>query len=276
MIPPLLKVLVEHHSIRGEMGLLWWKDVAGYLIAGTRWGDGAVDNPVNQALGRWMHGSWWVALGVWMGFVVAGARLMWREGGVWRVMVWAAPASVVVAWALMARKGNFLNHWYVLHAVPWVVLMMAAGAVKLMERKRMLGPVLLAVALLVPGRVAWALRTLPKQHEREPVVEALGAIYPGEGTTGPRPLLGAFWCNSGLYHPEVVTLRDVSVLEAMMKRSREEGRPLYVCFSHRAIAVANDPELVRAVEDEAVFEKVAVYHGQEESQFSSYLVRLRR
>lgn len=275
MIPPLLKVLEEYESIRGEMGLMWWKDVAGYLIAGTRWVDGAVENPVNQAMGRWMSGSWWGALLVWMGFVGVGVGVMWRTGGIWRVMAWAAPASILLAWALMARKGNFLHHWYVVHAVLWVVMAMTASVVKLTERRRLLGPVLLGVALLVPGRVAWALRTLPKQHEREPVVEALGAVYPGVGKTEPRPILGAFWCNSALYHPEVVTVPDVATLEELKGRARAEGRPLYVCFSHRGVAVKNDPALVKAVEDEAVFEKVATYFGQDESQYSMQLFRMR-
>ena len=275
MIPPLLKVLEEHHSIRGEMGLIWWKDVAGYLVAGTRWIDWDPENPVNQAVGRWMRGSWWVPLILWLGFMGFGVRAMWREGGVWRVMAWAAPVSIGLAWALMARKGNFMNHWYVLHGVPWVVLAMSASWVKLTERKRLLGPVLLGVALLVPGRVAWALRTLPKQHEREPVVEALGAVYPGVGKTEPRPILGAFWCNSGLYHPEVVTIRDEANLEELKGQARAEGRPLFVCFSHRGVAVNYNAGLVKAVEDETVFEKVATYFGQEESQYSMQLFRMR-
>jgi hypothetical protein len=275
MIPPLLKVLEEHHSIRGQMGLRWWKDVAGYLIAGTRWVDEAVDNPVNTALARWLNGGWWVALVVWLGFLISGMRLLWESGGVVRLVAWAAPVSILLAWALMARKGNYLNYWYVLHGVPWVVLVIGAAGAKLVEMRRIVGPVLLLVGMLIPGRVALAFRSLPKQHERTPVIEALGEAYPGKGKTEPRPLLGAFWCNSNLYHPEVVVLRDEPALLQLVKQARKEARPLFVCFSHRAVAIRYNKELVRAVEDAAVFEKVAVFHGLEESQYAVQLFKLR-
>jgi hypothetical protein len=275
MIPPLLRVLEEHDSIRGEMGLRWWKDVAGYLIAGTRWVDEAVENPANLALSRWVQGGWWAALVLWLMLMVGGLRLLWKEGGVVRVMAWAVPASLVLAWGLMSRKGNFLNYWYVLHGVLWVTLVIGAAGVKVVELRRTLGPVILLAGLLIPARVAFALRLLPKQHERTPVIEALGAVYPGIGKIEPRPLLGAFWCNSNLYHPEVVWLRDEKMLMQLIKQAHEEARPLFVCFSHRGAAVEHDPALVRAVENEAVFQKVATYFGLEESQYTAQLFMLK-
>lgn len=276
MIPPLLRVLEEHGSIQGQMGLRWWRDVGGYLIAGTRWVDEVPQNPVNQALARWVGGGWWLALVVWLGLMAGGLRQLWKAGGVVRVMAWAAPASVLLAWALMSRKGAYLNHWYVLHGVLWVALVLGAGAARLVELRRVIGSVLVLAGLLIPGRVAAALRNLPKQHERTPVIDALGAVFPGIGKTDPRPLLGAFWCNSNLYYPEVVVLRDLAGLEQLIQKARQEARPLYVCFSHRGSALHYNKDLLSAVEDAAVFEQVAVYHGQEESQYSSQMYQLRR
>lgn len=276
MIPPLLKVLEEHGSIQGQMGLRWWKDVGGFLFAGVRWVDEVPNNPVNLALARWVGGGWWLALLAWLGLMVGGLKQLWKAGGVMRVMAWAAPVSVLLAWALMSRKGAYLNHWYVLHGGLWVALVLGAGAAWLLEMKRVIGSVLLLAGLLIPGRVSAAFRTLPKQHERAPVMEALGAIYPGTGKTEPRPLLGAFWCNSNLYHPEVVVLRDLAGLEQLIQKARLEARPLYVCFSHRGLALHYNKELIGAVEDAAVFERVAVYYGQEEDQYSSQLYQLKR
>ncbi len=276
VIPQLLKVLDSHDSIRGIMGAPWWRDVAGYLLAGARWGDGDPANPVNQALSRWIGApGWTAALLCWLALLATGAVALWRRGGLPRVLLIATPAALLLAWFLMARQGNFLNHWYLLYAVPCVVLALGTGAAWWLQRSRTAGLLLTLAALLVPGRVALAYRGLEKQNERGPVLEALGAAYPGAGKTAPRPLLGAFWCNSNLYHPEIVVLRGETDLQTLIDRARRESRPLYVCHSHRPYALRHSPELMKRVEDTAEFEKIRVFHGQEESQSALHLFRLR-
>jgi hypothetical protein len=276
MIPQLLLVLENFDSIRGVMGLTWWKDVGGYLMAGTRWVDADPANPVNQALSRWV--GWTPFAGAvvcWCLVMSVGMLALGKAGGVMRVLVWATPAALVLAWFLMSRKGNFLNHWYVLFAVPCVVLALGAGAVRLGRWQRGVGWLVVLGALMVPGRVAVALRGLEKQNERGPVIDVLGATYPRNENVTVRPLLAAFWCNANLYHPDVFVVRETGDLEAVMAKARSEGRELFVCFSHRGPALKSNPDLVSKVEDERVFNRVKWYYGQEESQFTMHLFKLR-
>ncbi len=276
LIPQLLKVLETHHSIHGVMGANWWRDVAGYLIAGARWGDADPGNPVNQALSRWITQPLWLAaFGLWLLSLAAGMAVFWRRGGLLRLQLLVTPAALLLSWFLMSRKGQFLNHWYVLYAVPWLVLALGVGALWWWRRSRLAGAAVLLGALLVPGRVALAYRHLEKQNERGPVLTALGAAFPQPGKTTPRPLLGAFWCNSNLYHPEVVPLVDEAALENLIEQARRAARPLFVCHSHRALALRHSAGLMRLLEESGQFEKVREFYGQEEQQNTLHLFRLR-
>lgn len=277
ILPQLLRVLETHDSIHGVMDAAWWRDVAGYLIAGTRWGDADPENPVNQALARWIGQPLWLAsLLAWFALLAAGLTLVWRRGGVPRLQLIATPAALLLAWFLMTRKGNFLNHWYLLYALPWVALALGAGVIWWMQRHHASGLVLALLAALVPGRVALTFRHLEKQNERGPVLAALGAAYPGKGVIEPRPLLGAFWCNSNLYHPDVVVLAEESALRTMMEQARSEKRPLFVCHSHRPFALRHSAGLMSLVENANLFERERVFYGQEESQNTVFLYRFRQ
>ncbi len=276
ILPQLLKVLETHDSIHGVMGAGWWRDVAGYLIAGVRWGDADPGNPFNQALSRWItQPLWLVCLLAWLLLLSAGLRALWQRGGLPRLHVLATPAALALAWALMARKGNFLNHWYVLYAVPWVVLAQGAGIIAWLRCHRLAGIALALLAALIPGRVVLAYRHAAKQDERGPVLEVLGATFPREGKTEARPLLAAFWCNSNLYHPEVIPLPDAAALQPLIEKARAEQRPFFVCHSHRPFALRYSTDLMRLIEDSPLFEQARVFFGQEENQNTVHLYRLR-
>lgn len=275
LLPQLFKVLETHESIHGVMGARWWWDVAGYLIAGTRWIDADPENPFNPAFSRWITQPFWLlCLTLWLLLLVTGLQALWRRGGLLRLQTLAAPGALLLAWAMMTRQGNYLNHWYLLYTLPWLALVQGAGAVSWLKAQRLAGIALLLLAALVPIQVALRHQERPKQDERAPVLEALGAAYPAPGKSAPRPLLGAFWCNSNLYHPEVLPLRDAPALERLMEKARHERRPLFVCHSHRGLAVRYSADLMRLLEDGRLFEKVRDFPGLEESQNTLHLFRL--
>ena len=275
MLPQLMKVLETHHSIQGVMGTRWWRDVAGYLIAGTRWVDADPENPFNPALSRWITQPFWLlCLALWLAIFATGLRALWRRGGLLRLQTIATPIALLLAWGLMTRQGNFLNHWYLLYALPWLALTLGAGTVTWIQHQRLGSLAMVLLAGLVPLQVALVHREHPKQDERAPVLEALGAAFPHPGKSSPRPLLGAFWCNSNLYHPEVLPLRNAAALESLMERSRRENRPLFVCHSHRPLALQHSADLMSLLEDATRFEKVRTFPGLEESQNTLHLFRL--
>ena len=278
LVPQLLEVLEQHDSIRGTMGLGWWKDVAGYLMAGVRWIDGNTTSPVNLALSRWAGAPvGTAAITSWLIVMVSGVVVVMRRGGVARLLLLATPLAVGLAWALMARRGNYLNHWYLLYAVPAVVTALGTGMAALMTRGRGLGGLVVVLGLVLPGSLAWSWRGLPKQEERAPVWAVFGASYPraADINRDQGPMLAAFWCNATLYHPAVVALRDRVALEALMARANSEDRELHVCFSHRGPALQHDPDLIQHVERSGLFEQAGLFWGQEESQFNMHWYRLK-
>lgn len=287
-IPQLLRVLNEWDSIKGGMGAAWWTDVGGYLIAGCRWLDGQPDNPLNVTVSRILASHPWtmIFVAVNIGILIFGSVRLIRLGGAPRLMVIAVPLSIVLAWALMSRKGNYLHHWYLVYALPWLFCAMGTGldaVFSLIEKRfpRPRGLVLqlaAAVWALTPSAyVGWQFRTLGKQDERAAVIAVRGAVYPHYQKTehGSKPLIGAFWCNSVIYDPLSVIIREPEDLETLVQRSKNEYRPLYVTFSHRSFAESFLPDVVKRMENRAEFEPSGVFYGQEEAQFTSYLFRLR-
>ena len=286
-VPQLMRVLNEWQSIRGKMGFEWWREVAGYLLAGCRWLDSQPDNPVNLAVGRLLttRPALWLLVAGFVGVVLIGVARLIRRGGAARILMIATPTAFVLGWALMSRKGNYLHHWYLVYALPWLFCALGVGLEALFEKieRRLPKPVgLLSQVVLVSAVLAlptWAARgwmSYGKQDERAAVIAIRGAVYPHYkqgGGAGERPLHGAFWCNSVVYDPLGVVLHSVEDLQKLISRAKAEKRPLFVCFSHRPSAQTFSPELLQQVEGSGDFEQQAVFYGQEEPQFTSYLFR---
>ncbi len=286
-VPQLMRVLNEWQSIRGKMGIEWWREVAGYLLAGCRWLDSQPGNPVNLAVGRLLttRPALWLLVAGFVGVVLIGVARLIRRGGAARILMIATPTAFVLGWALMSRKGNYLHHWYLVYALPWLFCALGVGLEAFFEKveRRLPKPVgllsqvaLVSAVLALPTWIAWRWTSLGKQDERAAVIAIRGAVYPyykqGIGA-GEQPLFGAFWCNSVIYDPLGMVLHSVDELQNLIGRARAEKRPLFVSFSHRPSAQSFSPELLRMVEEGGEFEQQAVFYGQEEPQFTSYLYR---
>jgi hypothetical protein len=225
-----------------------------------------------------------IALSV--GFAIFGSIRLIRMGGAVRLMVIATPLSVFLAWLLMSRKGNYLHHWYLVYALPWLFCATGAGLDSAFSRIEKHFPrpfrfgvmAALVAAVVAPSAiVGWQFRSLGKQDERAAVIAVRGAVYPHyrQNKEGVAPLLGAFWCNSVIYDPLSIIIREPADLQTLVKRAQTEHRPLYVTFSHRSLAQSFLPDVVKRLEMGEEFELSATYFGQEEGQFTGYLFRLK-
>jgi len=278
ILPELLQILKENPAFRGKMGWRWWQDVGGFLYAGTRWLDHAPDNPDNQALIRWITAPWWwPSLAAFGLCAVVGTGRMWTARGLWRLLAVGTLVGVWLAWGLATIQGNYLNLWYLFFAMPWLIVALALGWQALSGRlPSWLAAVVLVILVAPQSVVAWRFRHLPKQHERAPVELARGARYPHYLTTpkGSEALTAGFWCNANLYDPEMVTLRTMGELDALVQKARREKRPLYVAFSHRLSALKSHGDLVKRLEGGDEFELAGRFYGQEEDQFTMHVYRL--
>jgi hypothetical protein len=185
MLPQLSRVLETFESIKGQMGWLWWKQVLGYLGWGCAWVDAEPLNPEMLSVMRLCGRSGWavaglVATGV---MTVYGAWLLWRQAATGRLLLVASVLGVVLAWGLMSLRGHYLHLWYVLYALPAVLLCWALVLAKHPWA---------VMALVMPGWITMQYMHLGRQNERGPVVKALGGAWP----TVPVPQgarMGTFW-----------------------------------------------------------------------------------
>jgi hypothetical protein len=278
ILPELLQILKENPAFRGKMGWRWWQDIGGFLYAGTRWLDHAPDNPVNQALIRWITAPWWwLSLAVFGVCAGVGTGRMWTACGLWRLLAVGTLVGVLLAWGLATIQGNYLNLWYLFFAMPWLVVALALGWQALSGRwPSWLAAVVLVILVAPQSVVAWRFRHLPKQHERAPVELARGARYPHYLATpkGSEALTAGFWCNANLYDPEMATLRSMGELDDLVEKARRERRPLFVAFSHRLLALKSHGDLVKRLEQGDEFELAGRFYGQEEDQFTMHVYRL--
>ena len=289
LIPSLLVALRTHESIRGTMGAAWWVNVGSFVLNGCRWMDEDLGNPFNVAMSRWisLHPVVWIPFVVLVCVTAFGLVRFVRRGGAAAVLVIATPLALMLAWFSMRQKGGFLHYWYVIFVVPLTLCAVGDGLDGLARWiKVRLGHVAAAhfvtalvavVALSIPATVTWRYRTLGRQDERAAVVTARGDIYPRylASADARRALFGGFWCNANIYDPGMVVINNAATLEGLVRRAREEKRPLFVTFSHRGLALANAPELVRRIEQSGEFVSAGIFYGQEEEQFTEYLYRLK-
>lgn len=280
ILPELVEILKTNPAFRGVMGWRWWQDAGGFMLCGTRWLDHAPDNPVNQALVRWLTAPvWWPSLLLWLGLLILGTWRLALHGGLWRLLALGTIFGVLLAWGLATLQGNYLNLWYLFFTVPWIAVALGLGADWVGKRcPQLVVWAVLAVAMTPQIIVSWRFRHLPKQQERAPVELARGARYPAylKIPGGTEPLTAGFWCTANVYDPQMKVLGSVAELEVLVQRAKTEKRELVVSFSHRQHALKSMGDLVRRLEQSDDFVLAGLFYGQEEDQFTVHVYRLRQ
>ena len=282
-IPQILRQLATFHSIKGEMSGAWWTLIGSYHALGAHWQDYDSENPNNFAWLRLLeqHPALSVLIGGFAAVIIGGMVAMIRQRRAAMVTVAATLLSLLLGWAIMSRKGNYMLPWYTLYSTPGFILAAAWGLAnlstavqqRLRNKAGALIGTLAALILLTPlalGGVHWSKHT--KQDERAVVVHLRGNIYPAYlGTPGERPLLVSFWSNIPAYDPHAAILVKEEHLDTMIQRARTEDRPLYVAFSHRGHALREHPTILKRIENSPDFKHVFTSPGQEEEQFTAYV-----
>lgn len=285
-IPPIIDQLANLHSIKGVMGPRWWGDILSHLTWGSRWLESDGLNPVNFSMERMLTRSpvlWLGTLGS-AAVLLAGWWCMVKKGGAAMVMAISSPLALVIAWAAMSRKGNFLLYWYIIYSLPAFVMALAYGLANLGDgiRRFVRQPGRAAALITVTGLVLLAPQILcglhwsqhGKQDERQAVLIARGSIYPHYlGTDGEKALLLCFWSNSPNYDPNCAILSKEEHLDQMIAVAKAENRPLFVDYSHSAFAEREHPKVTARLKNPAEFTPLATVHGQEEEQFTHYVFR---
>jgi hypothetical protein len=192
------------------------------------------------------------------------ARLAWRRGPArWPVL--GVAAAVPLALAVAGLRGQFFHHRFVFYGLLAVVMGLAAGSDlvtrRLFGRWRAAAP--LALALALAGYAALVAPRLFELWERphSPIRDALHWIQADGGERALRVGYGKGGDLSAIYDPWLVFATDARPIEALARRAREEGRPLYVMYGYPGENRQRFPGGFALFEDPRLFEERARFFG---------------
>ena len=274
-IPQLVAATQILESMKGEMGMSWWKDVAGGLGWGVRWVDADPENPWNFCLQR-LGAVQPLLTGLCVAGVVllllGGIVVLCRRGGVGWMIALSGPAAVVLGWAVMSRDGKYLHSWYVLYALPGL-LAGWGGLTEGLSRPwwRKMAPILLvAVFLPIWGRVNARNLRMGKENLKG-VAHVLDEHRRKDSL---EPALIGVYTDIDVYEPGIHIINTVKELEGMITEAKSSGRLLFVTYGRRPLMEGLKPELVQRLRGSDFMEFPPVY-GLEEEQFTHRVFRLR-
>lgn len=270
-------------SLQGAPPWTWWSDIGSRLAIGMPWSDANPSSPVASAVLRSIEAHNWlpaVALALVALSVVLG-WLWWcwhtRAGWLLAAVGFGTPA---LAFGLARLTDTVLHPWYVLAALPALIIMAAGSLGWLMDiGGRIPRPAWWASAAVLAVWIAAIVPTLhrqsvhPLQPQRDAVELARGGTYPAY-LEQPDPVeLAAFYTDFMIYDPFATPTWSVTELEAMETTARERGRPLLVAFAHRGQARNSHTALLDYIESSGRYELVGELHGTGHAQFNHFVYR---
>jgi hypothetical protein len=280
------KKWLDRPRAHGELGWAWLQDTLSYLGFGFPWRPWEAGNPYAVTLSRFRidHPALFhftLALALLLALVGLARLLMAKGPARWLALPVFLP--LVVAYFHNSITGNLMMHWYAVGSLPGLVILWGIGCstpAKLFPA----GPTrtlatTIAASLIVAGFFALthAQRKILWERPVEPLYEAVRSmrniINPSHPDIDEVMTLGFHMYSVG-YDPAVfrVNTRDYAIGEESERLAVEQfkyalreadatQRPLHVNIAQQAFARLMLPALMKILDDENVFERVAVFHG---------------
>ena len=267
-LPQLVAAIQVSPAMRGVMEAGWWRDVMSGLSSGLRWETGT-----GSLREGFLSKHPWMAL-LWvngLGLLAVGLWNLRRAGSLPRVLCLAGLAAIVLGWVAMSARGLFLHQWYVLYALPGLMLLCGrafpdADAAKPWAVRLASGSAALLVAFhLVVNFQLW-------DQGKENIRASMQSMPKSPA------LLGALYSDVDAYDKSTIALSQKSEeqaaagLEALIAIAGDAGLPLFIDFTHRDLLARQMPGVLARLENPAEFKLVATFPTFDEPQFHHYLV----
>ncbi len=273
MLPciPQLKEYLATATSQGVLGSRWNHNLASHFFSGIPWNNSDSADSGSLEL-RWIAEA--SPLAYQIAFMVVAALLFF---GLIRLFVtrpvgWLVAAIFIlpslVVYALAVRNGNYLYEWYLIPALPGVVGLVALGLDGLsspLARLHRFAPVVLIAAgvlgfwtLTTPARI-WLL-----ENSVQPMRESVLFLRPTLDPYDPRQkeiLTARLNAPPRSYDPNALTISSMPKFLAALRLADETGLPLHINYGNIQSASVDYPNVYRMIEDDVLFEKVAVMHG---------------
>ncbi|MAE94150.1 MAG: hypothetical protein CL910_05765 [Deltaproteobacteria bacterium] len=202
--------------------------------------------------------------------LAAGAWRLWRAGPPGRLAlgVLLLPAPMTIAFA--ALRGDHLYEWYLIHALPGAIGLIAAGLLALASLTSEGWPRRIALALVVGSfSLGYTVVTQPMRHAQTNVdmqptfamLRSFGWSRTGEPAAD-RPFLNAaVYGPNSYYDPFVRYAPKPEDLFALMKEADGTGQTLYVSYNRPALARRRSPEAIELLGRADLFEPLTPFDG---------------
>ena len=250
----------------------WIADALCYLGTGLPWNPWDALNPLSlhlSAMPRVLVGALLIVTAALVGAGIL--RLLITGKTYQRILLIALllPGPLMVAEAVVMK--NFLFSWYLLISLPMVVVFLGLGVDWLVSgaksaKLRTGGAALIAVALFTMLLIVTSERIqLLRSRSVEPLHESVALTRTVHNPKHPDIDAGVItvgfvmWTEA--YDPAAKFIRTAEELQAALDEARSEGKDLYVNFGQFLLARESTPEIMAMIEDDALFEEVAVLHG---------------
>jgi hypothetical protein len=280
-IPQLQLYMKSDRAQAGEMDLAWLKDFGGLGLAGTRWSFPDPANSVVVTLTDILERRHflWAVLAIFAFALVVGLIRLARAGGLATGYALAFATSILFTFIHATLINNFLYHWYLIFALPLLIVFMALGIEQFggwFIRRSWRPTGYVAPALLI---VLYAILTSPQRHvlrtkpvepQRESVLETRPELGLTHAVTDPILTFGFAMGGSHLmtvpsYDPAASYVSSEADLRELMIRADAEQKPLFANIAMPALARLAYSEPMSILDDQNVFSLVNIFYGLEDN-----------
>jgi len=249
----------------------WIGDALSFMASGLPWRPWDAANPLSLHLSAMPRLLVLALLGMVAALVVLGLMRLIAGDRNRRLLLPALllPGPLMVAEALVME--NFLFPWYLLTSLPMVVVFAGLGVDSL--GKLVAGSMQRSAVVTAVSLICFAL-LLATTHERihllrtqsvEPLYESVAltrtVINPALAEIDDGVITVGFSMWTEAYDPAAHFVHSADDLRAELESAREQGKELYVNFGQFLLARQNTPEIMALIEDDEIFEPVAVLYG---------------
>ncbi len=268
-LPNMMQFLPYTDSWKGEVSVKLLRQVGSYLVMGMPWHwrrEGFVSLETQLEAAPLLLVL--VLVGAFVALLLGAGRLA-RSGsaGLATLAILLIPAPLTVL--LAAVRGDHLYPWYLIHALPGVTLLIAAGITlpAAWGRKgRWAAAGLAAVALCAYFAATQPMRSIVRERALQPTRDMVRTVRPNPDVLAVEHgeiLTGAVYGPPRYYDPRSVDLPTAEAVAELMQEADRRGLPLYVTYNRPGLAAKRRPEARAMLDREDLFKRIAVLEGVE-------------
>ena len=198
-----------------------------------------------------------------------GIWRVFRAGFLVKVICLAGLIPIPFAWAIMSSRGLFLLPWYVIFALPGLLLIVAANFDRPSGNSRWI--VWVAGTLLACSLYGVNLHLAGRG--RESVRDTLEFVR--NSSSAEVRLFGSFKSDVDTYDKRHVLWDTAAEFEALLERARKEHAELWIAYTREHLIKSQLPAVQARLHDSAEFELVKIFPPMDEQQFTHYLFKWR-